>query len=382
MSDKLRVGIVGCGLVAERQHIPSLKRLKRNVVLQAVCDKNENLVREIATKYSIPGVYCDLSQMLSKENLDIIDICTPPQTHAPLAVEAAEHGCHVLLEKPMALKTSDCKQMIDASHKHGVKLCVIHNVIFESPFLKAKELVAKGAIGNFIGMRIFISDPREAMIMKKDHWIHKLPGGLIGETGPHAVYMSLAFLNKVKKVDVYAKKLLEHPWAPFDEFRIELEGEEAVSSIAISYASNRRNNYVDILGTEGALYLDIPSILLIHQGSKNSMGPTAFVRYLSNIAYQVTKGVTANAFNLVMGKLNCGHAILIENFANSILNDHQPPVTGEEGRETIRVMEMIVERLYEKYGTAYSTQQGGQTRRSSNPTISTTLEVPQSLQGE
>ena len=68
MSDKLRVGIVGCGLVAEGQHIPGFKRLKRNVVLQAVCDKNENLVREIAAKYSIPGVYGDLSQMLSKEN--------------------------------------------------------------------------------------------------------------------------------------------------------------------------------------------------------------------------------------------------------------------------------------------------------------------------
>jgi len=211
MSDKLRVGIVGCGLVAKGQHIPGFMRLKRNVVLQAVCDKNENLVREIAAKYSIPGVYGDLSQMLSKENLDIIAICTPPQTHAPLAVEAAEHGCHVLLEKPMALKISDCDRMIDASNRYGVKLCVVHNMLFNPPFPKARKLVAEGAIGKFIGMRIFMSDPREAMIMKKDHWIHKLPGGLIGETGPHAVYMSLAFVDKVKDASgSFCSLFIEH----------------------------------------------------------------------------------------------------------------------------------------------------------------------------
>lgn len=72
---------------------------------------------------------------------------------------------------------------------------------------------------------------------------------MIGETGPHAVYKSLAFIGKVKEVDVHARKFLEHPWAPFDEFRIELEGEKAMSSIAISYTSNRHNAYVDILAT-------------------------------------------------------------------------------------------------------------------------------------
>ncbi|MFC2051110.1 Gfo/Idh/MocA family protein [Chloroflexota bacterium] len=351
MPDKLRVGIVGCGLVTEEQHIPSLRMLKRNVVLQAVCDRNENLAKQTALKYGLPEAYSDITEMLSKGHLDVIDICTPPQTHTPLVLQAIEHGCHVLLEKPMALKTSDCDQMIEAANKRGVKLCVIHNVIFDSLFLKARKLVAEGAIGRFIGMRIFMSDPREEMILKKDHWIHKLPGGLIGETGPHAAYMSLAFLGKVKAVDVFAKNFLEHPWAPFDEFRIELEGEEAVSSITISYSSNRRNLYVDILGTQGALYLDLPSMLMIRQGSKDSMGPMAYARYLSNIAGQVFIGATANAVKVVTGKLRYGHNILIADFVSSILNGRQPPVTGEDGRETTRVVEMIVERLHQKYGT-------------------------------
>lgn len=349
MPDNLKIGILGCGAVAKERHIPSFMKIKNKVILQAACDRNESLAKEVARGHGIPKVYTDISEMLAKENLDVVDICVPQQIHAPLAIQALEHGCHVLIEKPMALKTSECDQMIEASHRNGVKLCIVHNVLFHPPFLKARELVAKGAIGNFTGMRIFMSDHRDEMIMRKDYWIHKLPGGLIGETGPHAVYMSLAFLKKVSNVDVYAKNFLEHPWAPFDEFGIELEGENALSSITISYTSNRHNCYVDILGTEGILHLDLNSMLLIRQGQKESLKSIDLAHYSLGVAFQIIKGVAANAFKVATRNTKLGHEVIIERFVDSILNNSQPPVTGEEGRETTRVVEMIVERLREKY---------------------------------
>lgn len=351
MANKLQVGIVGCGAIAVKRHIPGLIRLKRNVVLQAVCDRNEDLAKETARKFNIPKTYQSLSQMLSGESLDIVDICTPPQVHAPLAIEALEHGCHVLLEKPMALTISDCDKMLDASRKYGRKLCIVHNVLFHPPLLEAKKLVAEGAIGDFTGMRIFLSDPRDEMIMRKDYWIHKLPGGLIGETGPHVVYMSLAFLNSVKGVAIYAKNFLEHPWAPFDEFRIELEGENAMSSIAISYTSNRYAAEVDILGTEGALHLDLQSMLVLRQGAKTSLTPWNLVSTSLGSAFQIVTGPVANGFKVATGRFRLGHDAVIERFVKSILSDIQPPVTGEEGREVVRVMEMLVSKLKEKYGS-------------------------------
>lgn len=350
MPDKLKVGIVGCGFIAERRHIPGFLRLKKDVVLQAVCDRNESLARDTANKHHIPKVYAELSEMLSSERLDIVDICTPPQTHAQLAVPAIEHGCHVLMEKPMALKTADCDQMLSTSQKSGVKLCVVHNTIFYPPFLKARKLVAEGAIGQFTGMRILLSDPRDEMIMRKDYWIHKLPGGLIGETGPHFVYMSLALLNQVKSVDIYAKKFLEHPWAPFDEFRIELEGEKAISSVTVSYTGNRHAACVDILGTEGILHLDLQSMILVRHGSQASLKPLALAAYSLSTVVQITREIAANTFKVATGRVKLGQDIIIERFVDSILNNHQPPVTAEEGRETVRVMEMIVERLQQKYG--------------------------------
>lgn len=354
MADKLNVGIVGCGAIADKRHIPGFMKLRKNTIIQAVCDKNEGLAKDIARRYNIPKIYQSLSEMLSKESLDIVDICTPPQVHCPLAVEALEHGCHILLEKPMALKTSDCDQMLGTSHKHGGKICIVHNILFYPPLLKAKKLVGEGAIGEFIGMRIFIADPRDDMILKEDYWIHKLPGGLIGETGPHPVYISLAFLNKVNNVDIYAKNFLEHPWAPFDEFRIELEGEKAMSSVAISYTSNRRSLDIDILGTEGALHLTFPTMLLIHDKNRESVQIKSVIRYSLSTTSQIVGGVMTNAFKVLTRRVKLGHDIIIERFVNSILNDYPPPITGEEGRETTRVMEMIVKRLHEKYGGSQS----------------------------
>ena len=134
MSNKLRVGVVGCGSVAQIAHIPAFLRLK-NVVLQAVCDKNKKLGKETTGKFHIPKAYSELTEMLLAESLDIVDICTPPQIHATLAMEALQHGCHVLIEKPMALKTSDCEEMLNASLHNNVKLCIVHNHLFNSLFL-------------------------------------------------------------------------------------------------------------------------------------------------------------------------------------------------------------------------------------------------------
>lgn len=347
--DKLKIGLVGCGGVAQKRHIPGFLRLGKEVEFRAVCDRNGEVARSTASKYHMTKSYSDLPEMLLKEDLDLVDICTPPQTHASLAVQAMKHGCHVLLEKPMALKVLDCDEMIGVSREQGVKLCVVHNMVFYPVFLKAKRLVAEGAVGDFLGMRVFLSNPRDEMIMRKDYWIHSLPGGLIGETGPHVVYLSLAFLDNVKSVDVYAKKFLDHPWAPFDEFRIELEGENALSSIGISYASNRQVVYVDIYGTEGVLHLDIQNMLLVRHGGKESRRPTELARYSLSGALQTIGGVATNALTVVSGRVKLGHDIVIERFVGSILNDHRPPVSGEEGREVTRVMEMVVERLRDKY---------------------------------
>jgi predicted dehydrogenase len=351
MPDRLKVGVVGCGAIATIRHIPAFLKLKDRAAIAAVCDKNEQLARQTAANNSIPGVYTDLAPLLDKEKPDIIDICTPPQVHAPLTIQALEAGCHVILEKPMALKTSDCDAMIAAAEKSGRKLCIVHNQLFYPPVIKARKLVAAGAIGDFIGMRIFMSDPQDEMIMRENYWIHKLPGGVIGETGPHPVYKSIAFIGSVKAADIFASRRLEHPWAPFDEFRIDLDGERGYSSIVISYSSRRRASTIDILGTEGALHLDLLAMLLVHEGKNSQLSPASLAWSALGRAARMGGGVGGNALSVLTGRGEFyGHNTIIARFVESVLAGREPPITAAEGRETTRVLEMVVARLKEKYG--------------------------------
>ncbi|MBS7618943.1 Gfo/Idh/MocA family oxidoreductase, partial [Candidatus Bathyarchaeota archaeon] len=85
---KLKVAVVGAGFVAQKRHIPAFLRLRNHVSLCAVCDLNIELAKNVASKFNITNTYSNLSEMLSKENPDIVDVCVPPKAHASVAVEA------------------------------------------------------------------------------------------------------------------------------------------------------------------------------------------------------------------------------------------------------------------------------------------------------
>jgi len=354
---KAKVGIIGCGFIASTWHIPSFLRLKKIAVVQAVCDLNPQLSASTARKFNLPKSYSNVVEMLKQENLDIVDICTPPGTHAPLAIQAMEQGCNVLLEKPMALKLSECDEMIRVSQKQGKKLCVIHNELFRPPVIKARQLVEEGAIGRLLGVQWVRFTPRAEYLTKENHWVHKLPGGLLGETGPHAVYTSLAFMKKIIDVEITAKSHLKYAWAPYDYFNIALEGEDLVSSVIISHASDNYVADLIVYGTEGVLKMDLQGMLLTKQSVKETRPAPLAVSSLKP-AGQIIGGVFSNAVKILFSK-NAGmrvrgHAIEIEKFVDSVINDRQPPVTGEEGRETIRVMEILVEKLNQKNSASAS----------------------------
>lgn len=346
---KLQAAIIGAGLMAGKKHIPAFLKQKGKVKLTGLCDLNLQAAQRAANSFGIPNAYGDLSEMLSNEKPDLVDICTPPQTHAKLAVEAMKHGCHVLIEKPMASTISDCDEIVNASREYGVKVCVAHSDLFYRPFMKAKELVARGDIGDFRGMRIFLSTPTDYMTSQKDHWAHKLPGGVIGETGPHAVYMTLAFINPIRQVSVDAMKLLDYPWSQFEDYRIDLIGDRGISSVIFSYGTAQWMARLDILGTKGILMLDLEGMCIVRYRRPELRSLPVGVSLLSESA-QIVWTLLSNGMRFATGRLRSTHDILLKRFVDSITNGTEPPVTMEEGREAVRVTGMIVDRLREKFG--------------------------------
>jgi len=139
-SKNIKGGIIGCGRITRDAHIPVFRKPKE-VKIIAVCDINEKISTETAKKFGIPGVYGNFSSMLREEDLDFIDICSPPQTHCQLVLQAMEAGLHILVEKPMAINLNEAEEMITSSEKNNVKLCEIHNFSFNPIIQKAKSLI-------------------------------------------------------------------------------------------------------------------------------------------------------------------------------------------------------------------------------------------------
>jgi len=346
-----RVGIVGCGLISARKYIPILQRLKSRTTIVGLCDVNETILREVAGRFAIRGTYTDFSRMLAEARPDIVAVCTPPKTHTDLVIMALERGAHVLVEKPMALTPSECGQMVDAAHRQGRRLGVMHNQVFNPAFERACNMVVAGEIGKFLGMRIFLMTPVEDMTTNRSHWAHRLPGGVVGETGPHAVYLSLALLDKVTDVHVCMKKQLpEYPWSAAEDVRFDLVADNGISSVTLMYGSNQSAAEIEIVGTEGMLKLDLQSRILVNHN--RTVGPElltakAVARSVLGSIYQTSVALAKNSIQHAWSKTLDGHYIGIERFLDHVANGTEYRATGEKAKETAEVLEAVIRKLQE-----------------------------------
>ena len=311
----------------------------------ALSDSNVEQAETLAHAHGITMVYKDFHQMLETEQLDVVDICSPPRTHAEIAIRSLESGAHALIEKPMAINTDECDQILAAAKQTGRKICVAHSDLFYPSFLKAREIVKEGMIGDFGGMRIFLSTPSDYITSKPDHWAHRLPGGVIGETGPHVIYMTLAFINPIERVHVEARKQLKQfPWSPYEDYRLDLMGENATCSVALTYATNRWAVQLDVWGSKGHLKFDLETQTLILHGRSDLKPATLGVSAVKE-AGRILTGTLGTSISYLTGKFENTHERLVRDFIESIRNGSPAPVPPEEGREAVRVMDLIVDQL-------------------------------------
>lgn len=343
----LRVAIVGCGLIAQSRHIPCLLQM-RNVDIVAVCDGNEELAKTVAQRFHVGRYYADFADMLDKEELTMIDICTPPRTHATMSIRAMKAGCHVLVEKPMALNTKEADEMVQASKEGKVELCVVHNKLFEPVMMKAKAMVNEGGIGELMGIDIEDLLPKDIdMMVNKEHWCHKLPGGMLGETLPHPIYLAVGFLGNLEPVAVHTRKLSSYDWIVADEIRIILEGKKGMGAITFSCSSPKDKVIINIFGTRKHLRIDLWNSVITEYG----VGDESLTsRGLENLrqGFSIIASTLFTTLSVISGQFHWGHYNLIQRFIGSIENNTEPPVTGEEGRGVVRVLEKVITQIGSK----------------------------------
>lgn len=156
MNAPLRVGIVGCGNVALNFHAPAYQAVPGRYEVVGLADPTAQRL-ELGRATAGLGedqVHADLADLLARDDVDVIDVCTPQHLHRANVIAAVEAGKHVLCEKPIAAKPSDAAAMVAAAQRAGVVLGVVHNYLFFPEIVALKALVDRGELGEVRSVRV------------------------------------------------------------------------------------------------------------------------------------------------------------------------------------------------------------------------------------
>jgi predicted dehydrogenase len=141
---RLRVGVVGCGLVAQVMHLPYLRELDDRYEVRAVCDLSARALRRAGDLFPEARAHARWEDALAEE-LDAVLVLTPG-SHAPVALAAAESGRHVFVEKPMCLNPSEGREMIDAAAAAGVVLMVGYMKRYDPAYEELARVLDRDAV--------------------------------------------------------------------------------------------------------------------------------------------------------------------------------------------------------------------------------------------
>ena len=162
---ELRIGLIGCGFMG-RTHSNGYNRLSNffpeleyRPVLKVVCSRNANKASAFAEQWGYESFETDWKMVIAREDVDAVDICTPNDMHAEIAIAAAAAGKMVLSEKPLARSLSEGEGMVEALKKAGVKNTVWYNYRRIPAVTLAKQIIDSGKLGKIFHYRAnFLQD--------------------------------------------------------------------------------------------------------------------------------------------------------------------------------------------------------------------------------
>ena len=170
MNKKLKVGLLGCGGIAQIAHLPALRKAD-NVEFTAICDAAEDLGRLMAKRYDVESVFTDHQEFLEKADMDAVLLPVAHAFHAPLSIACMRAGKHVLVEKPMALTVEECEQMAQVSDETGKQLQIACMKRYDPGLQFAQKFVAE-EMGERLAAQIGLRSRR----LRLERVVRTLPG--------------------------------------------------------------------------------------------------------------------------------------------------------------------------------------------------------------
>ncbi len=206
MGKTYKIGIIGCGGIANGKHMPSLSKLD-NVEMVAFCDIVKERAEKAKADYGTPDakVYTDYKELLKDGSIDIVHVCTPNREHSFITVDALEAGKHVMCEKPMAKTYEEAKKMLDAAKRTGKKLTIGYQNRQTPEAQYVKGTCDDNALGDIYYARALAlrrrAVPTWGVFLNEE----EQGGGPLIDIGTHALDMTLWLMNNYKPKMVVGK---------------------------------------------------------------------------------------------------------------------------------------------------------------------------------
>lgn len=320
--NELRVGVVGCGQIARRLHIPGFVRAPE-ARLVALYNHRLETVEDLRCEYPQAAIYDNYEAFLDESEVEAISVCTPNAFHADMTVAALERGIHVLVEKPMATSLTDARRMIDTAEASGSLLMVGHSQRFYPCYRRAHEIIQSGALGKILQIQGILGHGGPLGWSPRGKWFTTatLAGfGVTGDLGVHTADM-VRFLTgqEVERVTGFV-----------ESFKLDEVDDNSVAIVQLtsrtlgllSASWTTRGGPIDefsLIGEEGLLRIGV-----------EADSPVVFYKSSGErIAHDVPRGIPMDGDILMLDE--------VSQFVAAVLGKQPIPVTGEDGYQALEI---------------------------------------------
>lgn len=327
MKDKIRIGIVGAGVMGTK-HARIYTEMS-HACLVGIADINYDRAKAVAEQFGVKRAAKDYHDLLTMEEIDAIHIATPDFLHTEPVIDALKMGKHVLVEKPMATTTDDAKLIVNLSGETGCHVMVNYTHRWAAPYATAKNIIQEGKIGDAVMVYARKDDTLRAVDWMAG-WIEKTSPASYLST--HDIDLVLWFLE-TEIESVYAlgvKNVLK---------RRNLDTEDAIQAlvqfkngaigtfescwILPSSMPTDTDSFIEIIGEKGTIHVD-----RIHEGLKVG----------HEERYEFPK---LSLLSEIQGKLQGGVVLCLEHFVDSLRKGEKPQPDAETGLKIVKISKAI-----------------------------------------
>ena len=326
---KLRVAMV-CGAGIGSSHVQCWRHLEDKAEITAVMDVDAEMAQVTAHLSGDVPWTTDLDALLERDDVDAVDICSPPFAHAEQVVKAAEAGKHVLCEKPFTVNLDDADRAIAACKKAGVKLMIAFPRPFSAHGRRLKEMVETEELGKPI--RIYSAHHMRAeWLRKRSGWFldPKKSGGTAIEGVVHDFHFLPWLMGPARRIYAEAGTFIytdREPTLPDDQLMVMWRFENEAIGL-IDGGANQPSNFgghLSVFFTEGGVRIERGGPMRIYRGMTEYDPAVEEIHHFGRMGDDTE--IARSPF------MPTGHLGEIGHFIDCVMNDKEPETPGEDGR--------------------------------------------------